>query len=96
MLDDVAEAAVEGHQHAAFARRNRKHSFIGDTRQLLVPSKRHIVTTLAENHPNRVRNILVELDGGYGYAAGIGTMVSRARSAAYANAADTASRGSVG
>ena len=42
----------------------------------------HVVASLPENCSHRVWNILVELDRGHGYAAGMGTMVSRARSAA--------------
>jgi hypothetical protein len=40
------------------------------------------VAGLPENRRHRIRNILIELDRGHDYAAGIGTIVSRASSAA--------------
>jgi len=96
MLNHVGEAAIERYQYALFACRRRQHLVVGNTSQLLVASERHVVAGLPENRPNRVRNILIELDRRHDYAAGIGTIVSRASSAAYANAAGIASFGSVG
>ena len=82
MLNDIAEAAIERHQHAAFACRDREEPIIGNTGQLFVTSKCHIMASLTESRPNRVGNVLIELDRRHDYAAGIGTMVSRASSAA--------------
>jgi len=96
MLNHVGEAAIERHQYTAFACRRRKHLVVGNTGKVLVASERHVVAGLPENRPNRVRNILIELDRRHDYAAGIGTIVSRASSAAYANAAGIASLGRVG
>ena len=96
MLDDVRESTIERNQHTAFVGRRGEDAVIGNAVKLLIPRERHIVTGLAENCPNRIRNILIELDRRHDYAAGIGTMVSRASSAAYASAAGIASFGRVG
>ena len=96
MLNDVGETAIERNQCTAFAGRCREQLIVGDTGQLLVTSERHVVAGLPENRPDRVRNVLIEFDRRHDYAAGIGTIVSRASSAAYARAAGIASFGSVG
>lgn len=96
MLNDVGEAAIERNQRTAFAGRCCEQLIIGNTGQLLVTSERHVVAGLPENRPDRVRNVLIEFDRRHDYAAGTGTIVSRASSAAYARAAGIASFGSVG
>ena len=82
MLDHVGEAAIERDQNAAFACCHREKSIVGSAHELFVASKCDIVAGLAERCPNGVRYVLVEFDRGHAYAAGIGTMVSRASSAA--------------
>jgi hypothetical protein len=76
--------------------RPQRVAVIRNAGQLLITSNRDIVAGFPENCPDGVRNVLIELDRGHSYAAGIGTIVSRAKSAAYANAAGIASLGSVG
>ena len=82
MLDHVGEATIERDQHAAFARRDSEQSIIGNANELLFTSKCHVVARLPEHRPDRVGDVLIELDRRHVYAAGIGTMVSRASSAA--------------
>ena len=82
MLDHVGEAAIERDENAPFARRHREKSIVGNTDELLFTSKRDIVASLPEHRPNQVGDVLIELDRGHVYAAGIGTIVSRASSAA--------------
>ena len=96
MLNDIGESTIERDQHAAFGHGHSEQPIIRSTCQLLVPSNHYIVTSIPKNRPNRVRNILIKFDRWHSYAAGIGTIVSRAKSAAYANAAGIASLGSVG
>jgi hypothetical protein len=55
---------------------------VGSADEVLFTSKCDIVTGLPERRPDGVGNVLVEFDRGHAYAAGIGTMVSRASSAA--------------
>ena len=82
MLDDVGEPAIERNEYAVFACRHRSKSIVGSADELLIPSECYVVAGLAERRPNGVGNVLIELDRGHSYAAGIGTMVSRASSAA--------------
>ena len=96
MLNDIREPTIEGNQHTAFTRRCTEQPVIRNTGQLFVTSKGDVVAGLPENCAHRVGNVLIEFDRRHDYAAGIGTIVSRARSAAYAKAAGIASLGSVG
>lgn len=96
MLDDIRQAAIERHQNAAFTRSDRQQLIVGDAAQSLLAGQSHVVAGLPKNRSYGIRNILIELDRRHSYAAGMGTIVSRARSAAYANAAGIASVGSVG
>lgn len=63
--------------------------------QLLVASEGNIVTSRPKNARYQVRKIFIELDGSHDQAV-TGTTLSRARSAAYANAAGMASLGNPG
>ena len=96
MLNDIGESTIEGNEDTAFGGGDGEQPIIRNARQLLVTSKHYVVASFPENRPDRVRNVLIELNRWHGYAAGIGTIVSRAKSAAYANAAGIASLGSVG
>lgn len=82
MLDDVGETAVERYQGATFGRRCREQPFVRHADQLLIASERHVMTRLAENRPDGIGKVLVQLERGHDYAAGTGTIVSRASSAA--------------
>jgi hypothetical protein len=96
MLNDIRESTVERHQHTAFGRGHSEQPIVRNAGQLLITGNRDIVAGFPQKRPDGVRYVLIELDRGHSYAAGIGTIVSRARSAAYANAAGIASLGSVG
>ena len=82
MLDHVGEAAIERDQNPAFARRDSEQSIVGSAHELLFTSECDIMSGLPEHRPDRVGDVLIELDRRHVYAAGIGTMVSRASSAA--------------
>jgi hypothetical protein len=82
MLNNVCESSIERDQHAAFAACDSQHVFVGSTGQLLVASESHVVPRVAENRAQRVWDILIELQERHAYAAGKGTIVSRASSAA--------------
>ena len=96
MLNDIREPPIERNQDTAFTRRCSEQPVVWNTGELLITSKRHVVARLPQNRPHRVGNVLIEFDRRHHYAAGIGTIVSRARSAAYAKAAGMASFGNVG
>lgn len=96
MLNDIGEATIERNQDAAFTGRGDEQLVIRNTGQLLITRQGHVVACLTKSRPHRVGNVLIELDRWHDYAAGIGTIVSRARSAAYASAAGIASFGRVG
>ena len=66
MLKDIAETAIERNQRAAFGCCDREDMVIGNTGQLLVTRQCHIVASLPENRPNRVGNVLIELDRRHG------------------------------
>lgn len=82
MVDDVGEPAIKRDEDAALAGRYPQQCLVWSTDQALFAGEHDIVTGLAENRSQRVWNVLIELDRGHIYAAGIGTMVSRASSAA--------------
>ena len=96
MLNHIREATIDRHERTAFRSCGAEEPIIRNTRQMFVTSECHIVAGLPENRPDRVRDVLIELDRRHRYAAGIGTIVSRASSAAYARAAGIASCGNVG
>jgi len=96
VLNHIRESTVERHQHTAFGSGHREQPVIRNASQLLITSNRGIVASVPENRPDGVRYVLIELDRWHSYAAGMGTIVSRAKSAAYAKAAGIASLGSVG
>lgn len=82
MLNDVAKTTIERYEDAALASGDREDSMIGNTNQLFVTSECHVVAGLPENRSHGIGYILIELDRGHAYAAGTGTIVSRASSAA--------------
>lgn len=95
MPENIREIPIERDQHSAFSAGDGENSIIRDPYELLIASERHIMATLLQDAADRIRNVLVQLDRRHGYAV-IGTIWSRAKSAAYANAAGIASFGSVG
>lgn len=95
MPTDVAEVQVERDQGTTLGQSLRGDPFVARSGQPFVPRRRDIVAGLAQDGPDQVGNVLIQLDGRHGYA-GIGTIRSRANSAAYASAAGIASAGSVG
>lgn len=95
MPQDVRKIAIEGDEDAPFAGGHGKDLLIGRARELLIARKGHVMPRVPENGRNTVRHILVELNGGHDYAD-TGTMLSRARAAAYASAAAIASLGKPG
>ena len=66
MLNDIAETAIERNERTAFACSDREDTVIGNTGQVFVTRQCHIVAGLPENGPNRVGNVLIELDRGHG------------------------------
>ncbi len=96
MLNDAGETAIERHQDTPLAGGRCKQLVVGGTCELLITGEGDVVPGFSKNHPDRVGNVLIELDRWHDYAAGMGTIVSRASSAAYARAAGIASFGSVG
>ena len=95
MPKDVREVPVQREQNPVLGGSDGENPIITDPGELLVPGERHVMATLAEDDADRIRHILIKLECRHGYAV-IGTMRSRASSAAYANAAGIASFGSVG
>lgn len=91
MLNDVGEATIKRHQHAAFTGRCDEELVIRRISQFFIVRQGHVVARLPKDRPHRVGNVFIALDRWHDYAAGIGTIVSRARSAAYASAAGIAS-----
>lgn len=75
-------AAIERHEDPALCCRGCQQTLVWRAGQLLITRKRHVVTGIPENRPDGIGNILVELDRSHSYAAGMGTIVSRASSAA--------------
>jgi hypothetical protein len=96
VLNHIRESTIKGHQHTPFGSGHREQPVIGNASQSLITSRHGIVASVPENRPDGVRYVLIELDRWHRYAAGMGTIVSRAKSAAYANAAGIASLGNVG
>jgi hypothetical protein len=82
VLDDIREAAIERYERPALRRGDGQQTFIGRAGELLVTGERNVVARISENRPDGIRDVLVELHRGHSYAAGIGTIVSRASSAA--------------
>jgi len=82
MLNDIGEAAVERNKRAPFRDCGFEQALVRNASQLLIASEHHVVTGVSQNRSYRIWNVLVELDRSHAYAAGKGTIVSRARSAA--------------
>jgi hypothetical protein len=82
MLDDVGESAIERNQRPAFTGCCSEQPIVRNARELLVPSKDYVVARGPKNGSDRIGNVLIELHSRHDYAAGIGTIASRARSAA--------------
>ncbi len=86
-----------GRQESKAAHANEGHSvLLSHSRNDLAPENLANVRVLAEYDADRLWNVLVQLDTRHGYAAEIGTIRSRASSAAQASVAATASFGNVG
>ncbi len=95
MAEDVGEIAIKGHECASLGRGDRQESLIAGARQLLIPRESDIVARCSKESRDAVGDVLVELYSNHDQVV-TGTMLSRARSAAYAKAAGIASVGNVG
>ncbi len=96
MPKDIRKVAIERDEYSVLSAGDRQNPIVVRAGELLVAGERGVVAVLAENDAHRVWNVLVQLDARHGYAAEIGTIRSRASSAAYASAAAMASLGNVG
>jgi len=96
MPEDVCEVTIKRDEDTVFSVGHRQNPIVIDSSEPLVAGQCGVVTVLAKNDADGVGNVLVQLDARHGYAAGIGTIRSRASSAAYASAAAMASFGNVG
>lgn len=65
MLDDVGKAAIERYKHAAFSCGDGEESVVRRADKLLITSKCHVMARLPKGRPNRVGNVLVQLDRGH-------------------------------
>ena len=95
MAQDVGEVAVKRHEGSTFGGGDTEHTLVIRTRQLLITHEGHVVSGYSKDSRDAVGDILVELHSRHNQAV-TGTILSRAKSAAYANAAGIASLGNVG
>ena len=95
MPENIREIAIQRHKSSTFGSRHFQQAIIVCARKFLIVGERNIVTGPAEDTRNTVREILIELDRSHGQAV-TGRTLSRASSAAYANAAEIASFGKPG
>jgi len=95
VTQDVGKVAVKGYDSPTFRRRDGEQAFIIRACQSLIARQGDIVPGHSKDARDTVGDVLVELYGRHDQAV-TGTMLSRANSAAYANAAGMASLGSVG